>query len=184
MLSWSQEIGMMCSECACVLVRGVYRVYVMWKLPVWEGRLVQRLALLSLGATADGKATGDEGWWWLLFVCTDGKMLYEAGGSRLFGSRVLLHKIIMLLSNLMWYTVNLSSQVYFSNLPSFCFGLFVKSAFAMLCVWEGENTEWGFSQWLLWCSEPPKILLRLQNPSDSSGGALRLFQPLCKRIHT
>lgn len=66
-------------------------------------------------------------------------VFYEAGDSRLFGSRLLLHKVILLLSNLMWYTVNLSSQVSFSHLPSFCFVLFVKSAFAMLHVCDGER---------------------------------------------
>lgn len=142
MLLWSRERRVMCSECVCVFARGECSVYVTWKLPGWEGRSVQLLAL----SLAGGNCRWQSNWRWRVVVvvvfvlCTLMKnVFYEAWGSRLFGSRELLHKVILLLSNLMWCTVNLSSQVSFSHLPSFCFGFFVKSAFPMLRMCDRER---------------------------------------------
>lgn len=85
-------------------------------------------------------------------------VFYEAWGSRLFGSRKLWHKVSLLLDNLMWCVASLSSQVLFSRLPSFCFGLFGKSVFAVLCVCDRERMLHEVSHRIRYCcSDPPKF---------------------------
>lgn len=169
--------------CVCVDEGGVHSVGDM------EITSVRRQIGAAFGFTLTGcncRWQSNGRWRVMVIVCVHWwkNVFYEAGGSRLFGSRVLLHKIILLLSNLMWYAVNLSSQVSFSHLPSFCFGLFVKSAFAMLRVFDRERMLNEVSQ-----SGPcgvvqshPKFCWGSRTPLTPVEELSR--SPLCKRIHT
>lgn len=130
----------------------------------------------------NGKAVGDEGWWCCLcFVCADEK---SAWGSRLFGSRKLWHKVNLLLDNLMWCIVSLSSQV-FSHLTfllfwfvweiSLCYAVFV-------CGRERMFHEVSH-RICCCCSDPPKFF-------RGPGTSLSLLKELsgspntCSKRHT
>lgn len=123
-----------------------------------EGRWVPDL---SLGTTWEWQSNGR---WrmvvmlvFVLYVLMK-NVFYEAWGSRLFGSRKLWHKVSLLLDNLMWCVASLSSQVLFSRLRSFCFGLFGKSVFAVLCVCDRERMLHEVSHRIRYCcSDPPKF---------------------------
>lgn len=78
-------------------------------------------------------------------------VFYKAQGSRLLGSKELLHKVILPLSYLMWCTINLSSQVVFSHLLYF-FLVCLGNESLLCCAIEGENVKRHghcFAQWAM-----------------------------------
>lgn len=118
MLLQSREIRITWRVCVCVW-QGDCSVCVTWESTTWGGSLVQLLALplteCSSRQLSNGRRRAVVIVVFVLCALME-NVFYKAWGSRLVGSRELLHKVILLLSNLMWCTVNLSSQVALSHL--------------------------------------------------------------------
>lgn len=118
MLLQSSEIGITCRECVwmagglqCVCDMGINEV---------SRQLGAAFSLASywmqqLRQLSDGRRRAVVIVVFVLCALME-NVFYKAWGSRLVGSRELLHKVILLLSNLMWCTVKLSSQVALSHL--------------------------------------------------------------------
>lgn len=134
---WREREG----ERVCLTGCGECSICAVWKLPLWGGSLKQLLALPLTGCNC--RRLSIERWRAVVIavfvLCAlMENVFYKAQGSRLLGSKELLHKVILPLSYLMWCIINLSSQVVFSHLLYFLFGLFGKWVFAMLCYWGRE----------------------------------------------